>query len=73
LIEPLGELRKDGKHAVNGGRLTLAQRADREVVPYREPREHRVLLRHVADAHPHPLFGFAATDLPAVKLDLSLR
>jgi hypothetical protein len=41
---------------------------DRQIVPHRQTRENRMLLRYVSDAHLHAHLGRPATYIPAVEL-----
>ncbi|MFN5714109.1 MAG: ATP-binding cassette domain-containing protein, partial [Bradyrhizobium sp.] len=56
-VEPLAELREDRQHPIDRTGVRIGQRADREVVTHRKAREHRMLLRYIADTGAHPLLG----------------
>jgi hypothetical protein len=73
LIEPLPQFWKDGEDAVDGSGIAIAQRADREVVPHRQPCKHGMLLRHIADAHADPGIGLTAGNIPTIEEHLAIR
>ena len=69
LVQPLAEFRKHRQHPIDGLAVAVGQRADREIVAHREPPEHRMFLRHVAEPQAHALLGRQLVDVAPVEAD----
>ncbi len=69
LGKTLRQLGKEIEHIVHARTVGLAHAAQQQVLAHRQLGEDGMLLRHVADAPPHPPLGGLALDRRAVEAD----